>query len=181
MAAVHIIIILILLGVIGVLSYLVLKTKRPIIGKAVIPPTVQESHIMEMLGQSNAKVDELKKVLSKQFKEREAKININEEIKRKTIIEKKKTIMGGVPLILVTKEKYKIIGYDGSDYGILKAFIVSTNGERMWVYYQKGEIVDIIGGKQMSEIIKSIDKKLKMVFIQYNKNKKLIPKRYVEV
>jgi len=181
MDAIYIIIIIVLLVIIGILVYSVLKSKKPIIGKAVIPPTVQESHIMEMLGQSNAKSDELKKQLHKYAKEREVKISVNEEIKRKVIFEKMKIIKDGVFLLVGAKKPYKVIGYDGSDYGILKAFVTTTNGEKAWVYFQKGEVVDIIGGKQLSEIIKSIDKKLNIVFIQYNKDKKLIPKKYVEV
>ena len=94
MAAVYIVIITILVGVTIYLGYLLSKVKKPIIGKAVIPQAIQESHVMEMLGESNAKGEEYKKLLTKSLKEKEAKISVNDEIKRRAIMEKKKIILG---------------------------------------------------------------------------------------
>jgi len=175
MDAIYITIIVILVVIVGILAFLILKSKKPIIGKATIPPTVQESQIMEMLGEATIKLDEYKKLLEKYQKEKEIKINVTDEIRRKAILEKKRIIKEGVILDAGT---YKIVGIDGSNYGDLKAIVLSSDGEKAWIYYQKDKIIDIVGGKPLQNIIKHIDKKQKILFIQYNKDKKLIPKQY---
>ena len=178
MAAIYLVTIIILLGIIGAMAYLMLKSKRPIIGKARIPPTVQESQIMEMLGEANEKLNQYKDLLNKYMKEKEVKLSVNEEIKKRIIKEKKETLKKGIMLFLDSKKPYKVIGYDGSNYGELKAIVLNKDGEKAWIYYQNGEILDIIGGKPLSSIIKHIDKEKRVIFIQYNKDKKLIPKQY---
>lgn len=184
MAVVSIIIVcllsVVLIGM-GVLAYFFFKTKRPLIGKATIPPQVQNSQIMEMLGEANAQVDELKKKLQEITKEKELKVNVGDEIKRRLIQEKVKIIKENHLLFLKSKELYDIIGHDSSNYGKLIAIVLGKDGERAWIYFKNKEIVDLIGGKPLAEIVKSIDKKRKIIFIQYDQNKKLIPKQYEEI
>ena len=180
MGAVSIIIILILLGVIGVMAYLMFKSKRPIIGKATIPKSLQEAQIMEMLGESNAKLDEYKKTLDSLLKQKEFKVSVNDEIKKRLIEEKKKILKEGVKLYL-NPTQYKIVGIDGTNYGDFLSLVLSENGEKVWIYYNKGEIIDIIGGKPLQEIIRHIDKEQKIIFIQYDKNQRLIPKQYEKI
>jgi len=181
MAVVWIITTIILAGIIGIMAYLMFKSKRPIIGKAKIPSTVQESQIMEMLGEANEKLNQYKELLKKYMKEKEIKLSVNEEIRKRLIKEKKEILKEGILLLINSKKPYKVIGYDGSNYGNLRAIVLNKDGEKAWIYYQREEIIDIIGGKPLANIIKYIDKEQKIIFIQYNKDQKLIPKQYERI
>ncbi len=162
------------------------KKEQVIIGRADIPESRIDSALMDDMAKSKQETLEAKKALEdyKKSHEKNVKVNINQEIKKKEFKEKLDIVTNGNHLPLYStsgRENYQVIG-EQTVFGKFISLIRYQHSSNIYVYYQdKKGSPQLLGPRPFKDLIKNIDKESKSVFVRFDKQKRYVPESIIHI
>ena len=141
----------------------------------------EESYLMDTIGELTETLRGATENIEKMKEEKKKGVDYIKNINKEVVMEKKDIISKGTHLIVNPQGTiFDIIGIDGTNFGKLYSFVLSSNPHDVWLYFKKGKRQDVIGGKPLHELISYIDKNTKRIFIRMDKNERFVEQAYVE-